>query len=75
MYTPQFSDSASISIRRLAWALNSNMPAAVNRLIQLLPSLFEPGLICQRCKDQSKCRLCAFSKHITSNDIAELLTL
>jgi hypothetical protein len=75
MYTPQFSDSASISIRRLAWALNVNMPAAVNRLIRLLPSLYEPGLICQCCKDQSRCSLCAFSKQITKNDIEELLTL
>jgi hypothetical protein len=51
------------------------MPAAVNRLVQLLPTLYEAGMVCQRCKDQSKCRLCVFSKHITNNDVAELLSM
>jgi hypothetical protein len=75
MYTPQFSDTASISVRRLAWALNVNMPAAVNRLIQLLPALCDRSLVCQRCKDPSQCRLCIFSKEPPNIDITPLLSM
>jgi hypothetical protein len=75
MYTPQFSDAASISVRRLAWALGATMPAAVNRLISLLPSLYSPGFVCQCCKDQTKCRLCVFSKQISEQDKKYLLSM
>jgi hypothetical protein len=75
MYTPQFSDFASISVRRLAWALESTMPAAVNRLVSLLPAMYDPGLVCRRCKDASKCRYCAFSRPINDNEKTALLSL
>jgi len=75
MYTPQFSDMASISIRRLAWALKSNMPAAVNRVIELLPTLFDPAQICQSCKDSSKCQFCTFCKQVTEQDKAVLTAM
>jgi hypothetical protein len=75
MYSPQFSDTASISVRRLAWALDASMPAAVNRLVGLLPSLYSPGLVCQRCKDQTKCALCVFSKQVSEQDKSSLLAM
>jgi hypothetical protein len=75
MYSPQFSDTASISVRRLAWALGASMPAAVNRLVGLLPSLYSPGLVCQRCKDQTKCALCVFSKQVSEQDKSSLLAM
>ncbi|MDR1903286.1 MAG: hypothetical protein LBQ88_13535 [Treponema sp.] len=75
MYTPQFSNTASVSVRRLAWALGATMPAAVNRLVGLLPALYSPGFVCQRCKDQTKCRLCVFSKQISEQDKAFLLSM
>jgi hypothetical protein len=68
MYTPQFSDFASISVRRLAWALKSNMPAAVNRMVGILPAIFSAELVCQRCRDKEKCSLCVFSKTVTENE-------
>jgi hypothetical protein len=75
MYTPQFSDTASISVRRLAWALGSTMPAALNRLVGLLPALYPPGFVCQRCRDQTKCRLCVFSRQLSEQDKASLLSI
>ena len=60
MYSPQFSDSASITIRRFAWALGIPMTAAVDRIIKLLPTMYDPGSVCLRCKDQTKCNLCGF---------------
>ncbi|GHV11323.1 hypothetical protein FACS189491_02350 [Spirochaetia bacterium] len=60
MYTPQMSDLSIISVRRLAWAMSANMGAALNRLIAILPQVVDPALVCQRCKDASKCAYCVF---------------
>jgi hypothetical protein len=68
MYTPQFSDFAVVSVRRLAWALQSNMPAAVNRMVGMLPVIFNAELVCRRCRDKEKCSLCVFSKPVTESD-------
>jgi hypothetical protein len=68
MYTPQFSDFAGVSIRRLAWALESNMPAAVNRIVRILPTVFSAELVCRRCRDKERCFLCVFSKPVSESD-------
>jgi hypothetical protein len=62
LYTPQFSEMATISVRRLAWALGKNMPAAVDHMVQLLLTAYEPAAICIHCQDQSKCKKCVFSQ-------------
>jgi hypothetical protein len=59
-YTPQFSLLATVSVRRLAWALGLTMPKAVNRIMALLPTLVSPAVVCAACKDNSKCSACAF---------------
>jgi hypothetical protein len=61
MYTPQFSNRATVTVRRLAWALQVSMPKAVDRVVNTLPSVFSPSEICPLCKDSTKCKLCAFS--------------
>jgi hypothetical protein len=61
-YSPQFSPQATVSVRRLAWALGLTMPKAVDHLVGLLPSLFSPGVVCAACKDNSKCNACAFNQ-------------
>jgi recombinational DNA repair protein RecR len=62
MYTPQFSNQATVTVRRLAWALELSMPKAVDQIINALPSVFSSGKVCLACKDQTKCKLCAFSQ-------------
>jgi len=59
-YTPQFSNQATISVRRLAWAMGISMPAAINIVVQLLPSIVDPAKICKACRDSSKCQSCTF---------------
>ena len=59
-YTPQFSALASISVRRLAWAMGVSMPAAVNIMVRLMPSILNPSKVCQLCKDKTKCQSCSF---------------
>jgi hypothetical protein len=62
MYTPQFSTKATVTVRRLAWALQVSMPKAVDRVVNALPSVFSPSIVCPLCKDSTKCKLCAFSQ-------------
>ena len=59
-YTPQFSPLASVSVRRLAWAMDVSMPAAVNIMVRLMPSIVDPSKVCQLCKDKAKCQSCTF---------------
>jgi hypothetical protein len=61
-YSPQFSELSAVSVRRLAWSLGVTMPKAVDQVVSLLPSLFSPGVVCLSCKDNTKCKACAFSQ-------------
>ena len=60
-YSPQFSETASVSMRRLAWALNRNMVQAVNELVSFLPQIVDTSKVCLACKDNTKCRGCIFN--------------
>jgi hypothetical protein len=70
MYTPQFSNRATVTVRRLAWALKVSMPKAVDMVVNALPSIFSPGVVCLACKDSTKCKLCAFSQPSAAEDAA-----
>ena len=60
-YSPQFSEMASVSVRRLAWALNGSMVQAVDDLISFLPQLLDVSKVCLACKDNTRCAACVFS--------------
>jgi hypothetical protein len=51
------------------------MTAAVNRIVKLLPSMFEASQVCKACKDASKCRLCIFDRHIGAGEKAALTAM
>jgi hypothetical protein len=61
MYGPNLSEFGSVSVRRLAWGLGTNMAAAIDKMAAFMPSNFSKQVICPRCKDASKCALCAFN--------------
>ena len=61
-YSPQFSETASVSVRRLAWALKGNMVQAVEALVTYLPQLLDNLKICLACKDKTACGVCVFCK-------------
>jgi hypothetical protein len=72
MYTPQFSNRATVTVRHLAWALGVSMPKAVDKIVNELPSVFSPSVICPQCRDNTKCKFCAFYRQIvTVNTDAE----
>jgi hypothetical protein len=70
MYTPRFSDTATITVRRLAWALDVHMTKAVDNIISVLPSLFSPELVCPKCKDKTKCKYCGFNQQAAAANAA-----
>ena len=70
MYTPEFSYTEGVTIRRLAWGLGIPMTKALKEVIALLPSLFSPSLICPKCKDNSKCEYCSFNKQSAAENAA-----
>jgi hypothetical protein len=75
MYSPQFSDTATISVHRLAWALKKSMPKTVDLMVSLMPSLVEPSKVCLACRYQTKCQACIFSRKFTQQEQAALAVL
>jgi hypothetical protein len=75
MYTPQLSDLSVISLRRLAWAMGTPMGAAMNRIIRLMPAMVDPVLVCQHCRDSSKCSACVFSAAVSESEKTALTAI
>jgi len=67
-YSPKFSETASVSVRRFAWFLNKPMTQAVEKIILLLPFIMDASKVCQACKDSWKCDVCAFNVKKLSED-------
>ena len=60
-YTPELTTAACCTLRRLAWAAGLPMTKTMNRLFKILPELFDKKIVCDACRDKSKCSICAFS--------------
>ena len=74
-YTPQFSETASVSVRCFAWFLNKPMTQAVEKIILLLPFIMDGSKVCQACKDSRKCNACAFNiKKLSDDEQYKILT-
>jgi recombinational DNA repair protein RecR len=60
MYSPEFSEIAAVSVRRLAWAMGTHMGQAVDVMVKSLPAFINAEKVCDQCKDKTKCSVCAF---------------
>ena len=60
MYSPKFSELATVSVRRLAWAMGTDMGKAVDVLVKALPAFIKSDMVCASCKDPTKCLTCTF---------------
>jgi len=60
-YTPELNDSASATLRRLAWALGKPMTKTLNAIFLKLPTLIDQQKVCEMCKDRSACDICGFN--------------
>jgi recombinational DNA repair protein RecR len=70
-YSPQFTPMASVSVRRLAWALGLSMPQTVDYLIKGVSSVFVSSAVCSECKDKTKCNLCSFNQQNAAENAAK----
>ena len=59
-YSPQFSELATVTVRRPAWALGVSMPKAVDEIIGFLPAVVDGSEICSKCQDKTRCKVCGF---------------
>ena len=58
-YGPELSELTAVTVRRLAWAMNTNMGKAIEIIVRASPMLLSDEKICTICKDK-KCLICAF---------------
>jgi len=66
-YSPRFSETATVTVRRLAWALGLSMPKAVDKIISGITAVYAPSVVCPLCKDKTKCILCGFNQQAAEN--------
>jgi hypothetical protein len=59
-YSPEFSEIAAVAVRRLAWAMGVSMGQAVDVMVKALPAYIRSEKVCELCRDNSKCSVCAF---------------
>ena len=71
-YSPQFSEMACVTVRRLSWAMGMSMPEAVNVMAKLIPFYVDSKKICLECPDKSKCHACSFSQEKQSNNFLSM---
>jgi len=60
-YTPELSDEASCTLRRIAWALHVPMTKALDMVMNVIPMIVDPQKVCAGCRDKTRCQDCTFS--------------
>ena len=61
-YTPELSDEASCTLRRIAWALHVPMTKAINMIMNVIPMIIIREKVCEGCRDKTRCADCSFSE-------------
>lgn len=62
-YTPELTYQDSCTLRRIAWALKMPMTKAMKKVFEYLPNILDRKLVCDGCRDKTKCQVCAFNSH------------
>jgi hypothetical protein len=73
VYSPKLSERASATIRSFSFALGKPMTKAVERAVEILPLIIHPVLVCQKCRDKTRCAVCAFSDRAMPAEVRRLL--
>ena len=61
-YTPELSEEASCTLRRIAWALNIPMTRALEKIMHLIPRIIDKEKVCNGCRDKTRCLDCNFNQ-------------
>jgi hypothetical protein len=48
---------------------------AFGRMVCFMPTLMDSSLVCQRCRDKSKCSVCAFKTMVNDKEKAALTAI
>ena len=74
-YTPELSDEASCTLRRIAWALHVPMTKALDIFMNVIPMIVDREKVCAGCKDKTRCQDCTFSRenHKTCEHLANII--
>jgi hypothetical protein len=48
------------------------MPAAVDFMVMLLPTVIDPAKVCLSCQDNERCKGCVFSKQTDQEELTVL---
>ena len=60
-YTPELSRKHSVSLRRIAWALEIPMTKAMEEVFDYLYKILDSReVVCASCKDKTRCAECSF---------------
>ena len=59
-YTPELNNFYSTTLRRIAWAIDEPMTETIRRVIDHVVGQVNHRLVCEKCRDNSRCELCAF---------------
>ena len=59
-YTPELSMKSSCTLRRISWALGVPMTQRIEYVFEYIPKILDRDMVCQGCRDRSKCSDCAF---------------
>ena len=59
MYGPKLNEVSAVTVRRLAWAMETTMGSAIETMARALPGFINPEKVCPKCRDK-KCPACAF---------------
>ncbi len=60
-YTPELSMKSSCTLRWISWALEVPMTKGIEFVFDYLPQILDREMVCQGCRDKSKCTKCAFN--------------
>ena len=62
-YTPELTYQHSCTLRRIAWALEKPMTKAMEDVFEYLGQVIDRNLVCQACRDKTKCEECIFGSN------------
>lgn len=60
-YTPELTLQSSCTLRRISWALGVPMTKGIEFVFDYLPKILDREMVCQGCRDKSKCSECSFN--------------
>ena len=74
-YTPELSDEASCTLRRIAWALHMPMTVAMDIIMRVIPLIIDREKVCEGCRDKTRCQDCTFSQqnHRNCKDLINII--